>query len=313
VTTGAEFAGYPALSQLISYLLEVWPDHRKYIEKSFADRSAELMDTSEEVATCALRLAEHMPQGLHGLCDDYRFLCEKIVLPEEIYFRRSGRYRLSSFEEAYRECYANAPYMTRYMNGLLLSNVVWNNHAQAISCYRREYLPSLKPGHEFLEIGPGHGLFLYFAARSSNASTISGWDVSPTSIQHTRRALEVLCVARPVDLLLQNLFGAQQDGRRFDAIVMSEVLEHLEDPVAALKAAMGWLTPGGTIWINVPANSPAPDHIFLVQSPEHACDIVRAAGLTVISARAFPMTGATLEQARRRLLAISCVIVGRAD
>jgi len=40
---------------------------------------------------------------------------------------------------------------------------------------------------------------------------------------------------------------------------------------------------------------------------------VRAAGLTVISARAFPMTGATLEQARRRLLAISCVIVGRAD
>jgi trans-aconitate methyltransferase len=123
--------------------------------------------------------------------------------------------------------------------------------------------------------------------------------------------LHALGVDRPADLTLQNMFEAPASDRRYDSIVMSEILEHLEDPVAALKAASAWLRPGGTIWVNVPANSPAPDHIFLVQSPEHACELVESAGLEVVGSHAFPMTGATLEKARKRKLAISCVVVGR--
>jgi 2-polyprenyl-3-methyl-5-hydroxy-6-metoxy-1,4-benzoquinol methylase len=300
-----------SLSRLTGRLIDLWPDHRDYVEKSFAGRSPETMAVSEDVATCTLKLADAMKDGLDGLVADYRFLCEKIVLPEEFYFRRNNKYRLSKFEDAMRECYANAPYMARYMNGLLVSNVVWNNHAQAIASYVREYLPSLSPGCEFLEIGPGHGLFTYFAATSPHIQHVTGWDVSPTSIDHTRDALKVLGVTRPVTLTLQNLFEATPEGSRFDSIVMSEILEHLEDPVAALKAAMAWLKPGGSIWVNVPANSPAPDHVFLVDSPEHACELLAAAGLAVTASHAFPMTGTTLERARKQKLAISCVVVGR--
>ena len=307
------FADYPSLDRLISRVLELWPDHASYIHKSFDGRSPEVMATSEEIASCALKLAETMEGGLDQLCDDYRFLCEKIVLPEEFYFRRHDHYRLSKFEDALKECYANAPFMARYMNGLLISNVVWNNHAHAISSYMREFLPSLRPGSSLLEIGPGHGLFLYFASKSPRIETVAGWDVSPTSIAHTREALNVLGVARPVDLTLQNLFeaSADKDAHRYDAIVMSEILEHLEEPVAAMKKASAWLKPGGSIWVNVPANSPAPDHIFLVNSPEHACELVREAGLAVAGSHAFPMTGTTLEKARKRKLAISCVVVGQ--
>jgi 2-polyprenyl-3-methyl-5-hydroxy-6-metoxy-1,4-benzoquinol methylase len=304
-------ADFPSLDALIARLLALWPDHAVYVERSFEDRSPEVMATSEQVASCVMKLAARAPGGLDQLCDDYRFLCEKIVLPEEFYFRRHDRYRLSSFEDALRECYANAPYMARYMNGLLLSNVIWANHAHAISSYISEYLPSLKPGAHLLEIGPGHGLFLYFAAADPSVGSVSGWDVSPTSIEHTRNALDVLGISRPVTLTLQNLFAAEAGTPQFDAIVMSEILEHLEEPVAALKAAAQWLRPGGSIWVNVPANSPAPDHIFLVNSPEHACEIVRDAGLQVRASHAFPMTGTTLEKARKRKLAISCVVVGQ--
>lgn len=308
-----QFTDYPSLQELISHVLRHWPDHATYIDKSFNGRSADVMATSEDVACCALKLASRMDGGLAQLCDDYRFLCEKIVLPEEFYFRRHDRYRLSSFADAVRECYANAPFMARYMNGLLISNVVWSNHAHAISSYMREYLPSLKAGADVLEIGPGHGLFLYFAANRAGVGSVSGWDVSPTSVAHTRHALDVLAVERPVALTLQNLFeaDARADGRRFDAIVMSEILEHLEAPVPALRKAAEWLRPGGTIWVNVPANSPAPDHIFLVHSPEHACDLVREAGLEVTASQAFPMTGTTLEKARKGKLAISCIVVGQ--
>jgi SAM-dependent methyltransferase len=306
-----DLTAYPHLNTLVSHLLARWPDHADYVDKSFADRTPEVSESSDRIAGCILKLAAEAPGGLDALCDDYRFLCEKIVLPEELHFRRHNRYRLSSFAEAEKECYANAPYMARYMNGLLLSNVLWHNHACAISSYIHEYLPSRPHGSDHLEIGPGHGLFLYFAAVSPNVASISGWDVSPTSIEHTRTALRALGVDRPVELTLQNMFDVSDTAGRYDSIVMSEILEHLEDPVAALKAASARLKPGGTIWVNVPANSPAPDHIFLVESPEHACEIVESAGLEVVQSHAFPMTGATLEKARKRKMAISCVVVGR--
>jgi len=304
---------HPSLDTLKSRLISIWPDHTDYIATSFRDRSLEVMATSEQIASCVLKLAGKNPDGLDGFCLDYKFLCEKIVFPEELYFRRNNRYRLTRFSDALTECYANAPFMARYMNGLLVSNVMWHNHACAISSYVHEYLPSLRAGSDHLEIGPGHGMFLYFAAASPNVGTATGWDVSPTSIEMTRNALAVLDVTQPVNLTLQNMFEADaaRTTARFDSIAMSEILEHLEDPVAALKSASEWLRPGGTIWVNVPANSPAPDHIFLVESPEHACDLVREAGLEVTSSHGFPMTGATMEKARKRKLAISCIVTGR--
>ncbi|HSC18310.1 MAG TPA: class I SAM-dependent methyltransferase [Rhizomicrobium sp.] len=309
----ADLSKYSNLASLVASLHRQWPEHDIYVEKSLADRSADVMGISERVAGCVLRLAERLPGGLERLSDDYRFLCEKIVLPEEFYFRRHDRYRLSSFDDALRECYANAPFMERYMNGLMVSYAIWSNHAHAIASYVLTYLPSLRGGADLLEIGPGHGLLLYFAAELRSTRSLAGWDVSPTSIAQTREALAQLGVSRPVTLTLQNLFdaGAGEKGAGFDSITMSEILEHLEAPVAALKAAARWLRPGGTIWVNVPANSPAPDHIFLVNSPEHAEELVQGAGLQVVASHAFPMTGTTLEKARKGKLAVSCVVVGR--
>jgi SAM-dependent methyltransferase len=308
-----DLSKFLSIDALAARLRALWPEHASYLEKSFAARSAGVMSVSEEVASCVLRLASDTVGGLDRWCDDYRFLCEKIVLPEEFHFRRHGRYRLSSFGDAVNECYANAPFMARYMNGLMVSYAIWNNHAHAIASYMLEYLPSLPRDADLLEIGPGHGLLLYFAARKGFAKSLSGWDVSPTSIAQTRHALDILGVDRPVTVALQNLFEAEADRQpaRFDAIVMSEILEHLEQPTEALRAAARYLRPGGSIWVNVPANSPAPDHIFLVRSPEHAEELVREAGLDVVASRAFPMTGTTLEKARRGKLAISCVVVGR--
>lgn len=307
------FADYPSLEMLAARIHEVWPEHDKYVAKSLDDRPPEVMAISDQIASCALKFAAQAGGGASGLCEDYRFLCEQIVMPEEMYFRRHNRYRLSSFADAERECYANKPLMTRYMNGLLVSNVIWRNHALAISSYALEFLPSLKKGSVLLEIGPGHGLFLYLAANTASVASAHGWDISPASVDRTRKILDLLEVARPVTLSLTDLFDAKsgKDGPLFDAIVMSEILEHLEAPVEALKLASAWLRPGGSIWVNVPANSPAPDHIFLVHSPEHARELVREAGLEVFASHAFPMTGSTLERARKEKLAISCVVIGR--
>jgi 2-polyprenyl-3-methyl-5-hydroxy-6-metoxy-1,4-benzoquinol methylase len=306
-------ASRDALHTIAQAVTAAWPEHAGFIGKSLSGRSDAVLDVSERLSDAILKLAPSIEGGIPTLVADYRFLCEEIVLPEEMYFRRNDRYRLSSFEDANRECYANAPFMDRYMNGLLLSDVLWSNHAHAFAYFVDQYLTHLPEGARHLEIGPGHGLLLYFAAASGRLSKIAGWDVSPTSIAKTRHALDLLGVAAPVDLTLQDLFAAPAPGEDalFDGIVMSEILEHLEQPVAALQSAARWLAPGGHLWINVPANSPAPDHIFLFDGLDHAQAIAREAGLEVIDAVAFPMSGTTLARAEKHKLSISCSVLAR--
>jgi 2-polyprenyl-3-methyl-5-hydroxy-6-metoxy-1,4-benzoquinol methylase len=301
------------LRELVDRLLQRWPEHAKYVAKSIECRDPGVLAVSDELAAIVLTLGAHTDGGIERLLDDYRFLCDEIVRPEEIFFRRNGRYRLSSFADAERECYANAPFMDRYMNGLVLSGVMWSNHAHAFAAFVNDYLPRLPTGAAHLEIGPGHGAFLYFAARSPRIDRLEGWDISPTSIANTRAALTTLRVERPVELKLGDLFDTADgdEDALFDSVVMSEIIEHLEDPIGAMRAASRRLKPGGLLWMNVPANSPAPDHIYLVDGPGHARGLVDKAGLEVIDTQAFPMSGVTLEQAVKGKMSISCVVTGR--
>ena len=303
----------PALQRLVQRVIELWPEHARFLEASVAGRAPSILDVSESLAQSIFLLAEDEPGGIDALSADYRYLCEDIMLPEEIHFRRHGRYRLSNFEEANAECYANGPFMSRYMNGLLLSNVLWSNHAHAFACFANDYLDMLTPGARHLEIGPGHGLFLHFAASHHAVGAVTGWDVSPTSIAKTGHALRKLGARLQPKLVPQDMFKAEalENEERFDSVVMSEILEHLENPVAALRAANDALKPGGFVFVNVPANSPAPDHIYLFHGLQHAADVVAEAGLEVLRTQAFPMSGATLERAVKHKLAVTCVVIGR--
>ena len=310
-----DLSTYPALQSLVAHQLEVWPEHAPSLARSFESRSPATLAIGEEAAEMIMRLAASAAadEGLHRVCRDYRYLCEELILPEELHFRRNGRYRLNSFEDANRECYANAGMMARYMDGLLLSTVFWNNHAGAFTDYVNRYLPTLPVTARHLEIGPGHGLQLSFAASRLPSGEISGWDISPTSVARTRMALDQLNEGRTIAIEVRDLFAPKsaEDLNAFDSIVLSEVLEHLEDPAKALLHIKELLKPGGLIWVNVPINSPAPDHIFLLRTPEEARQLVSDAGFEVVASDNFPMSNFSLASARKHRLCVSCVVTGR--
>jgi 2-polyprenyl-3-methyl-5-hydroxy-6-metoxy-1,4-benzoquinol methylase len=307
-------AGFPNLAKLVGQVLAVWPEHRRYLEKSIGARDAALMQHSELLASMVVRLAGEMPGGLPNLCADYRFLCEGIVLPEELHFRRHGSYRLTRFEDALRTVYSDRAFMTRYMTGLLASDVLWINHCQGLYHYANDFLGGLRPGSSLLEIGPGHGLLLYLATRSANVGQVTAWDISKASLEMTQHALDVLQAPRAARFEEKNIFEpsimAPENGGMFDAVVLSEVLEHLEQPEQAVRVLFHLCRPGGRVWINVPANSPAPDHLYLVNEPDEAKRLVSDAGFKVVDVANFPMTGVTLDRAIRQKLTITCIIVG---
>lgn len=300
-----KIAPYPNLHAVVTQVLEVWPEHRRYCETRFRNDDPDYLQRTDEFAALALA---NVGDGLPRYVQDYRWMCERF-LEEELFFQREGRYRLSTFQEAYDEVYSDLEYMGRYMRGLLISQVIWDPHARAFDTFREEFLPSLKPGSSYLEVGPGHGFFLYFASRSDRLSRLEAWDVSEASILETGEALKTLGVDRDIALVQQDVMQAPTRTNEFDVAVISEVLEHLERPDLALQSLHAALKSDGRIFIHVPINSPAPDHIYLWPTIEAFQAFVEAQGFKIEVARNFPVTGSTLERAIKYKASISCVVI----
>lgn len=294
---------YASLTRMIDRQLSVFPEHRRFLESRFSGVDERHLRFTDELGAMIEKVAG---PKIDTICEDYRWLSQ-VVLGEEVQFRRSGRYRYSTFEEAEKMVYSNFELMSRYMNGLLASQLWWRNHTEVLSFYRNVFIPGNASEFHHLEVGPGHGLFLYLAAISPNCRSAEGWDISEASIAGTKAALAALGAPDRIALRLVDLFAAPSG--RYDSITFSEVLEHLEDPAHALKVLYGLLAPGGRIFINAPANSPAPDHIYLFRSPEEVEQMVVDAGFTVVDRMFAPCTGYTLERARKAGLAISAAVI----
>lgn len=300
-----KLAPYPSLATIVAAVVTAWPEHEKYCATRFAHDDPDFLARTEELAGLAI---QGMDADLPRFATDYRWMCEEFV-KEEFHFLREGSYRLSTFAEAFAEIYGNAEYMSRYVRGILISQIIWDPHARAFDLFRTNFLASLTPGSSYLEVGPGHGFFLYFASLQANLSTLEAWDVSPSSIAETKRALAKLGATREISIVHQDVLAAPARHDEFDAAVISEVLEHLERPDLALQSLRAALKPGGRIFINVPINSPAPDHIFLWESPEEMTAFVEAQGFVIDEAHFLPQTGCSLKRALKLKVSVSCVYV----
>jgi len=297
---------YPQLDELLRKQLELTPRHAGFFEKRFSTCSAEHLATANLLSGQILSLASG--ETLSQMLSDYDWLCD-MMIDEEAHFRRSGKYRLETFEDAVREVYSDDVFMGRYINGLLLTQVWWANHTDVFCFFLSGFLNKNKPGYKHLEIGPGHGLFLYQAAADTACQYVEAWDVAAQSIASTRQALTELNTRRMPELKIQDLFEAEEFKSCFDSIVFSEVLEHLDRPSDALSKLRDLLTDDGRMFINMPVNSPAPDHLFLLSRPEEVIDFVTDHGLKVEDFRFEPQTNSTLEKARKWDLTISCAII----
>lgn len=107
---------------------------------------------------------------------------------------------------------------------------------------------SPRPGDHVLDVGCGDG-FLLDAIAASEA-TVAGVEISAVRLAQARTRLAGL--RPPVALEIADAADLPFPSATFSLVVCTEVLEHLEDPGAALREALRVLMPGGRIVCSVP-------------------------------------------------------------
>lgn len=125
------------------------------------------------------------------------------------------------------------------------------------------FLPDLLPGR-MLEFGCSYGSFLHLMATK-------GWEVK--GVEPSEAVAEV-ARREGLDVQAKSLEQAECEDASLDLIVGWMALEHLHEPVAALRKLWSWAKPTGMLVVSVPDASSLDftvfrEHGFAVQAPTH--------------------------------------------
>lgn len=285
---------YRLANQLLEYIGQKNVLQNKYLKTLFyQELTAEEKEQLEDIL-CFLssnRSIEELAEAYLMLVDD--------MMKETKYFIEHGHYRYSSFDEVEKLVYSNRDYMNKYMLGLQISGYIWKIHLTV----HRWFLNKIKEfsGKRYLEIGPGHGQYFLEAMNLGKFEEYTAIDVSATSIQLVEKFIEQYKRNTKINykLICADVIDSQWNDK-FDAVSMSEVLEHLEEPEKMLNKIYEITTDSSNVYITVPVNGPSIDHIYLFNNMEEVFEMVKKAGFFVKDYIAATENNISLEKAIKK-------------
>jgi ubiquinone/menaquinone biosynthesis C-methylase UbiE len=106
-------------------------------------------------------------------------------------------------------------------------------------------LPSLRPGLDLLDVGCGPGTITVDLAARVAPGRVLGLDVSPDPLAEAQAAAAAAGVA--VEFEVGDVYALEIEDGSFDVVHAHQVLQHLTDPVAALREMARVCRPGGVV------------------------------------------------------------------
>ena len=100
---------------------------------------------------------------------------------------------------------------------------------------------------DVLEVGCGVGTFTRLLVDSGRCRSLLSIDVSADAVAHCRANIQS-------PILEVKHTGVESVNGAFDLVICMNVLEHIEDDLAAFRHMLGLLRPGGTLFLLVPAH-----------------------------------------------------------
>ncbi len=133
---------------------------------------------------------------------------------------------------------------TRYTHGH--SDAVLRVHSWRTVANSAGYLrPHLRPGIDLLDVGCGPGSLTVDLAREIAPGRVVGVDSSAEVVQSARAIAEAASV--DVELRADDVYALDLPDDAFDVVHAHQLLQHLADPVAALREMRRVCRPGGVV------------------------------------------------------------------
>ncbi|MEK6628248.1 MAG: class I SAM-dependent methyltransferase [Bdellovibrionota bacterium] len=202
-------------------------------------------------------------------------------------FDKTRQYESKSYEQASAEVYQNEKYMhTLYLPGIYLSHFLWRHHYIQHLFFIEKFVPMVKKhgGKTFYDVGVGTGFYSREMLRCIPGLQGEGFDLSPSSLSHTKKMLETFNLAQNYRCNLQDIV-LNTPTKPASFITNVEVLEHLEDPVAFLKGLNKMLAPNGLGMITAAITAPNADHIYLYNSVDEVAAQAVEARFKIVDSR----------------------------
>jgi SAM-dependent methyltransferase len=150
-------------------------------------------------------------------------------------------------------------YFANPLEYLAETEVTYWGIKEALSFYVKD-----KKSTNILEIGSGLGYLTYALIKAGYV--VVGLDISQTAVEHAKRIFGDYYICA-------NLFEyAQLHPGSFDTIILTEVIEHIDNPIDFIKSIIKLLKPGGQAIITAPNKSFYPaDTVWVTDLPPVHC------------------------------------------
>ena len=287
----------------ISELISVISEQNQFQMKALDGLEAKLSAEEKEGLDALLNAYVKQGDTVEHLADCYLRFVEDIM-EEQFYFIRNKSYRYTRSSEVNAFFYQNPEYMEYYMKGLAVSTYLMEPHRQCREWFQDKISAKYNRGGVYLDVGVGHGEYFVLAANHTDYEKYLGVDISPTCVQLCREMVEqrVSDKTKHIEVEEQDFFT--YDGPSCDAVILGEILEHVEAPEKFLQKVYEITNEDSFIYVATVVNCPQKDHIYLFRTVEEIEDIYRQAGFAVADRLLCPTNGYTLEKAVRKKTAI---------
>jgi 2-polyprenyl-3-methyl-5-hydroxy-6-metoxy-1,4-benzoquinol methylase len=306
---------YLHFNKLLSLIYQKAPFQKKKLEGYLASQTDSFFDEAEEFTIQYTNYLDSQNIPIEYAVNAYLKMCND-MMKCQISFMRSGRYPVEISKETFDNVYNNPQEMKSYMIGLAMSQLLWGSHYEIFSCLKLALENYNKDTKSYLEIGPGHGLFLSQAVSTlQNCDRYIAVDISPTSIEITKSIMQKLHGKDELNITYYNedmlLLSLEN---RYDFITMGEVIEHVSFPDRLLNQLHNLLADNGKGFISTCVNCPAIDHIYHFHSVDEIREMFSNCGLKILDERVCPVESLPMEEIVERKITINyCAIVSRSE
>lgn len=298
-------ANAPEFLKLVDAVIAKSPLQKKKLHKYLSGMDAAFFARAEEFAIDYGDYLASQGIPIQYAVNAYLDMC-KSMLKCQVEFMKTGAYNFTDHAQAFAEVYDNPDLMKSYMIALALSQFLWGTHYRIYLHFEKCLAQRAATVGSYLEIGPGHGLYLRKAIQALKEGTdIAAVDISPASIGITRSIIGHFYPDRPQVAFWTGDMLDYQARRRYDFITMGEVLEHVNEPHRLLSRLAALLSDSGTAFVTTSINSPAVDHVYHFKSVEEVREMIRACCLNVKSEQVLPVEDLPMEEVVARRVTIN--------